>query len=80
LVFRTRILQIIPDPTGSGSNTLARTKEKKDKHLDLQLVLVVGVAVGEVPELLGLVEAPLQVLRRHEVLRHFDTVVDVPHL
>ena len=41
---------------------------------------MVGVAVGEVPELLGLVEAPLQVLRGHEVLRHFDAVVDVTHL
>jgi hypothetical protein len=41
---------------------------------------VVGVAVGEMPELLRLVEAPLQVLRGHEVLRHFYTVVDVPHL
>jgi hypothetical protein len=49
-------------------------------YLDLQLVLVVGVAVGEMPELLRLVEAPLQVLRGHEVLRHFYTVVDVPHL
>ena len=49
-------------------------------YLDLELVLVVGVAVGEVPELLCLVEAPLQVLRGHKVLRHFDTVVNVPHL
>lgn len=38
------------------------------------------MVVREVPELLGLVEAPLQVLRGHEVLGHLDAVVDVPHL
>ena len=41
---------------------------------------MVGVVVREVPELLGLVEAPLQVLRGHVVLSHLDAVVDVPNL
>ena len=41
---------------------------------------MVGVVVGEVPELLGLVEAPLQVLGGYKVLRHLDAVVDVAYL
>ena len=49
-------------------------------HLDLQLVLVVGVVVGEVPEVLGDVEAPLEALGGHKVLGHLDAVVDVPNL
>ena len=49
-------------------------------YLDLELVLVVGVALAELLELLRLQEAGLQVLRRHEVLRHLDAVVDVADL
>ena len=48
--------------------------------LDLQLVLVVGVDVAEVPELLSLVEAPLEVLRGHKVLGDLDAVVHVANL
>ena len=48
--------------------------------LDLELVLVIGVTLAQVPELLGLVEAPLKVLGRHEVLGHLDAVVHVPDL
>ena len=41
---------------------------------------MVGVVVCEVSELLCLVEAPLQVLGGHKVLRHLDAVVDVSYL
>ena len=41
---------------------------------------MVCVVVGEMPELLGLVEAPLEVLGGDKVLRHLDAVVDVAHL
>ena len=54
--------------------------DKLHLYLDLEFVLVVGVVVGEVPELLGLVEAPLQVLGGYKVLRHLDAVVDVAYL
>lgn len=46
----------------------------------LQLVLVVGVCGGQVSELLGQSETVLHVLRRHKVLRHLDTAVQVMHL
>ena len=49
-------------------------------YLNLQLVLVVCMAVCQVPELLCLVETPLQVFRGYKVLSHFDTVVDISHL
>jgi len=49
-------------------------------NLDLQLVLVVGVVVGEVPEVLGDVEAPLEAFRGHKVLGHLDAVVHVSDL
>ncbi len=48
--------------------------------LDLQLVLVVGVALTQMSELLGLVEAPLQVLGGDEVLGNFNAVVYVADL
>ena len=48
--------------------------------LDLELVLVVGVGVAEVPELLGLVEAPLKVLGGDKVLGDLDAVVDIANL
>ena len=48
--------------------------------LDLQLVLVVGVDLAQVAELLGLVEAPLQVLGGDKVLGHLNAVVDVADL
>ena len=59
---------------------VTKAKASTATDLDLQFVLVVGVRVCEVSELLGLVEAPLQVLGRDKVLRHFDAVVDVSHL
>ena len=46
----------------------------------LQLVLVVGVCGGQVSELLGQSETVLHVLRRHKVLRHLDTAVQVMDL
>ena len=45
----------------------------EEDGLDLQLVLVVGVPLGEVAELLGQVEAVVDVLRGDKVLGHFPT-------
>jgi hypothetical protein len=52
----------------------------KEDVLDLQFVLVVGVAVAQVAELFGLVEAPFKVFRRNEIFGHLDAVVDVADL
>ena len=41
---------------------------------------MVGVVVGEVPEVLSDVETPLETLRGHKILSHLDAVVDVPNL
>ena len=41
---------------------------------------MIGVVVGEVPEVLRDVETPLETLGGHEILGHLDAVVDVPNL
>ena len=48
--------------------------------LYLQLILVVGVIVAQMSELLSEVEAMGHVLWRHEVLCHFDAIVQVANL
>ncbi len=48
--------------------------------LHLELVLVVGVPLGQVPELLGQVEAVRNVLRRDEIFGDLDAVVQVSDL
>ena len=49
-------------------------------HLDLELIFVVGVRVWEESKLFRLKESPFQTFRRHEVLCHFDAVVNVSNL
>ena len=51
-----------------------------DDVLYLEFVLVVGVPLGEVPELLREVEAVARVLGRDKVLGDLDAVVQVAHL
>ena len=41
---------------------------------------MVGVILSQMSELFRLEETVLQVLRRHEVLCHFDAIVDVSDL
>ena len=47
---------------------------------DLQFVFVVCVPLGEMTELLGQVETVVDVLGGHEILGHFDAIVQVSHL
>lgn len=51
-----------------------------DDILDLKLVLVVGVMLGQVPELLSQMETVLGQLWTDKVLRNLDTVVEISHL
>ena len=51
-----------------------------EDEFDLKFVLMVGVGVAEVPELFGLVETPVKVLRGDEVLSNLDAIVNVANL
>ena len=51
-----------------------------DDVLDLQLVLVVGVMLGQVPELLGQVQTVLGELGTDEILSNLDAIVQISHL
>ena len=51
-----------------------------EDEFDLKFVLMVGVGVAEVPELFGLVEAPVEVLRGDEVLSNLNAIVNVANL
>ena len=51
-----------------------------DDILDLKLVLVVGVMLGQVPELLGQMKAVFDQLRADKVLSNLDAVVQISHL
>jgi len=51
-----------------------------ENALHLELVLVVGVPLGQVPELLCQVKTVRDVLRRDVVLSHLDTVVQIANL
>ena len=51
-----------------------------EDQFDLKFVLMVGVGVAEVPELFGLVETPVKVLRGDKVLSNLDAIVNVANL